>query len=238
VRNGTLAKRLGRILAIERQKAHMTQDTLARRAGVARQQVSRFETGATEATTRLVETLFGTLGLQLRLDVEQIDSELDEEIAKARKDGPELLERTLANWAFHWRMTDKPFPVVIDGPFAAQLQGVPILAKGLDIIMKERDADLLTYWLRRMNGPRRWDERWREYRNYDSNARNPGPMRWHTGFVELAVKVADELPETVPIRCGEQTLAVRPVHEVAEDYSDVRRVIARDRRRSQEITDD
>ncbi|MFC7764128.1 helix-turn-helix domain-containing protein [Catellatospora bangladeshensis] len=79
-----LERQLGSLLQHERVRRGMSQEQLAARSGVPRQQITRFEGGRRAVTSTLADRLFGELGLQLRVAVEAAGSGLDAEIEKVR----------------------------------------------------------------------------------------------------------------------------------------------------------
>lgn len=224
--------KLGRLLRAERECRGLTQQRLASQAGVTSQQVSLFEAGRQQPTTRLMEAMFGALGLQLRVDVEQLDSELDIAMERAASDGPQWCESLLFQLQF-MRDFGKDAPrMILDGPLAACLLGLPIKPERIDILVAEHDLDMFAGWISRQLNISRYNERSRDYSGYRSDPRLPGRLQWATPTAELAAKLMAVLPEPVVVRLEEREVEVRPLLEVIADHPDVARVVGRCRKRS------
>ncbi len=227
-----LAGELGWLLAGERQRRGMSQAELARRAGLPQQQVSRFESGRRTVTSTVADRLFGELGLRLRVAAEAAGGGLDAEIEKVRADLSGRQNMVLADLRLLSTRHQPRFTCLFDGEGAALLQGVPVAARRLDLLVAEGDLDGLAGWVERV-GLRRYDERSREFGWGDPDPRTPGPLRWGNGLVELAVRLVAELPPpvlvTVPgFGAGEEhRAAVRALPAVEADFPAVARVLSR-----------
>ncbi|BCJ72149.1 hypothetical protein CS0771_16930 [Catellatospora sp. IY07-71] len=227
-----LAGELGWLLAGERQRRGMSQAELARRVGLPQQQVSRFESGRRTVTSTVADRLFGELGLQLRVAVEAAGSGLDAEIEKVRAGLSGRQNMVLADLRLLSTRHRPGFAYLLDGEGAALLQGVPVVARRLDLLVAEGEVDALAEWVRRV-GLRRYDERSGELGWGDPDPRAAGPLRWGNGLVELAVRLVAELPPpvlvTVPgFGAGEEhRAAVRALPEVEADFPVVARVLSR-----------
>lgn len=227
-----LERQLGSLLQNERQRRGLTQDQLATRAGVPRQQVTRFEVGQRAVTSTLADRLFGELGLQLRVAVEAAGSGLDAEIEKVRADLAARQHMVLADLRLLSARHRPGFAWLLDGEGAALLQGVPVAARRIDLLVAAGEVDGLAEWVVRV-GLRRYDERAREFGWGDPDPRAAGPLRWSNGMVELAVWLVAELPPpvlvTVPgFAAGEEhRAAVRALTEVEADFPAVARVLSR-----------
>src|SRR5262249_23653954 len=84
VASGRLARELGRLLRLERESARLTQEQLADRIGMKRQQLARFEAGRHPSSTKQIEDLFAALGLQIRMVAEPTDRHLDARIDRSQ----------------------------------------------------------------------------------------------------------------------------------------------------------
>ncbi len=84
-----LAKRVGRLLRIEREKRALTQRGLARRVGTSQQCVSRVEAGRFAASTDLLERLFDAIDLQLDVAAQARDAASTGRSPRPWEAGPE-----------------------------------------------------------------------------------------------------------------------------------------------------
>lgn len=199
---------VGELLRARRGAARLSQDRLARDAGVTQSLISRVERGMTVPSIDLVERLFAALGLQLRVAAEPLDADLDAELDRislvplrnrfANSDWPYLV-KTLGG-----------LPYVIEGALAAMAQGAPVPVRTADIAVAFRDVDAFDTWLR-CRGAARWNERWQEFGYGDPDPRLDGPLRWQVCLCELRARICRELPEWVEIRIGETVLRVAPL---------------------------
>jgi transcriptional regulator with XRE-family HTH domain len=126
----------------------LTQDELARRTGMSRYQLCRWEKGTREPTLEAVRRLLGEFGLAVTFGVEPSTAALDEQL-ETGVDAIGLDAWLLANrvvWPALGAPTPmesvsiKPVPMVVGGEFAAALQGVPI--EDPEIVLHLRLADL------------------------------------------------------------------------------------------------
>ena len=72
MRKDGLAASIGRLLALERGRARLSQAALAARLHMTQQWISRVERGADGVSLHTVERLFRGLGRQLRFEVESL----------------------------------------------------------------------------------------------------------------------------------------------------------------------
>lgn len=229
--DATLARRIGRLLRLERERVGWTQRGLARRAATSQQCVSRVERGVAAPTTAVIERLFGALGQQLRLDVEPLDADLDDGIDLARSQDPEVVASQLTNLGFLLRRA-AGLRYVIDGELAALLHGVPIRTQRYDLAVAQDDLAALSNWVCTSFNWLRWNERWRDFSGYDVDPMRPGPLRWMTPYGEMRVRLLPELPPPVLIVVAGRGWPVRPLPAVEGDDSFVARVAARARAQS------
>ncbi|GAA1400259.1 helix-turn-helix domain-containing protein [Catellatospora coxensis] len=235
-RQETLAGQLGWLLQDRRQRRGWSQHQLAERAAISQQQVSRFERGAHGTTAGLADRLFAPLGLRLKVDVEAADGPLDEAIDRVRADLVERQRMVLADFRLLAVLGAPRFGHVIDGTAAALLQGVPVAAKRIDLLVAEDELELLAEWIYRVPGLRRRDERFRDFSRYDIDPRDAGPLWWRTALVELRVRLVAELPRPVLVTVAEDggdehRVAVRALPAVEADFAEVARVLRRLRAR-------
>ncbi|MEU8006359.1 helix-turn-helix transcriptional regulator [Catellatospora sp. NPDC049111] len=236
VRQETLAGQLGWLLQDRRQRRGWSQHQLAERAAISQQQISRFERGALGVTAGLADRLFAELGLRLRVDVEAAEGPLDEMIDRVRAELAERQRMVLADFRLLTVLSKPGFAYVIDGTAAALLQGVPVAARRIDLLVAEAELDLLAEWVYVVPGLRRRNERHRDFSRYDIDPRDAGPLWWGTALVELKVRLVAELPRPVLVTVAEadgdeHRVAVRALPAVEADFAEVARVLSRLRAR-------
>jgi transcriptional regulator with XRE-family HTH domain len=223
-----LARRIGHLLRTERQARRMSQKALAHAAGTTQQCVSQLETGRFAPTTSVIERAFAALGWRLRLDVEPLDAELDAELARAGEQTAEEVELVLADLGSLLRRRPKKLRYLVDGELAARLHGVMVPVRSVFVVaVAEADMDRLARWILSVPNCLRYNERWRDYSNYDIDPTRRGPLRWRTPFGELAARLLPALPEPVNVRVGERTVPLRPLADVERDHPAVARVLRR-----------
>lgn len=235
-RQETLAGRLGWLLQDRRQRRGWSQHQLAERAEISQQQVSRFEQGAHGTTAGLADRLFAPLGLRVRVDVEAAEGPLDEAIDRVRAELVERQRMVLADFRLLAVLSAPRFGHVLDGTAAALLQGVPVAAKRIDLLVAEGELDRLAEWIYRVPNLRRRNERHRDFSRYDIDPRDAGPLWWRTALVELKVRLVAELPRPVLVTVvenngDEHRVAVRALPAVEADFAEVARVLRRLRAR-------
>ncbi|MGE5826756.1 MAG: helix-turn-helix domain-containing protein [Micromonosporaceae bacterium] len=199
---------IGELLRSRRGAAGLSQDHLARDAGVTQPLVSRVERGITVPSLDLVERLFAALGLQLRVAAEPLDADLDAELDRISL---VPLEDRLINsdWPYLVSRLGE-LPYVIEGGLAALVQGAPVAVRVADIAVAVRDVDAFDTWLR-LRGAQRWNERWQEFGYGNPDPRLEGPLRWQVCLCELRARICRELPESVEVRIQETVYRVRPL---------------------------
>ncbi|HEX5597504.1 MAG TPA: helix-turn-helix transcriptional regulator [Micromonosporaceae bacterium] len=228
-----LTREVGRLLRLEREHARLTQQALADRVGTSQQRVSRFETGAYAPTATMIERLFDALGLQIRLEIEARDADVDGAIAAVGKIDDEYVEGLLSDLVFLLRGADG-LRYLIDGELAAYLQGVPIQPTRFDLAVAEHDLPRLANWICLIPNCLRWNERWRDFSNYDIDPLHPGPLRWRTQSGELRVRLLPALPAPVVVRVADREFPVRPLIDVESDDPQIARRLRRLRAQSTE----
>lgn len=214
------------LLRRSREDAVLTQDELAGRAGLASSTISAYESGWRTPPLDALDQLFAALGRQLRFLAEPVGADLDAQIdtalavpLSARLDRhagslPFLVERLVG------------VPYVIEGAFAAFLQGAPVPVQAMDIVVAERDLGALAAALARLRA-RRWSRWWRQWDAELTDPRHEGVPRWMTIDGELRLRVAEELPAGIEVRVGDYRVRVRPVTEIEVDDPAVQRILAR-----------
>lgn len=223
----SLASRLGWLLRVERERAGLSQEMLAARAGVAQQAVSRFEAGATGATTTLVDRLFSALGCHLQIVVGARGADLDRQIAEVRAGANDRRIGRMLDNLHHLLRRAPDLRHLLDGELAAALQGVPLLVTRYDLAVAADDLDQFADWVRSSPNWLRWSERWRDFSGYDVDPRRPGPLRWMTPFGELRARLLLALPTGVPVMAAGREVRVRPLFEVEQDDPRIARIVAR-----------
>lgn len=204
MKSGRLARELGRLLRSERGQARLTQEQLAQRVGVKRQQLARFEAGRAGSTTALADTMFAALGLQLRVAVEPMDAHLDAAIDAATRSSDRAAARLLMEFAgidmlaAAAKLPARP-EVHLDGPIAACVQGVPIVAKRIDLLVQDSARQRFEAWAAHV--PQLKDL--------------------------VAVRFVTNPPEPVVVEFEQRAWRARPIHEVASAFPEVDRVMRR-----------
>ena len=214
------------LLRRTREDAVLTQVQLAERAGVARSTVSAYESGRQSPSLAALDRLFGALGRQLRVETEPIAADLDARIdAALALPLPARLDRHAGSLPFLVeRLATVPY--VIEGPFAAFLQGAPLPVKAMEVVVAERELGVLAGALERIHA-RRWSRRWRQWGFEVIDPRHDGEPRWMTIDGEVRLRVVDELPDAIEVRVGEHRVNVRPLIEIEADDPAVQRILVR-----------
>jgi transcriptional regulator with XRE-family HTH domain len=173
----SLAQQIGWLVQVQRVKLDLNQTKLAARAGISQQALSRLERGAIEPTTKLIERVFTALDLQLRVDVEPLGADLDDEVRRYR-DQPEEERADEVGSLFGRRLDELvDVPHMLSGRLAAYVQGAPVAARRLDLVVARTHLDKCIPWLERA-GALRWSESWQDFGYDPIDPREPGPLRW------------------------------------------------------------
>lgn len=230
-----LARKIGRLLRLERQRVDLSQEQFASRAGVSRQVVARFESGKHSMTCDSIERMFEVLGQQLLPTLEAADRDLEDEIAEAKTEG-RLHRDRMIGWLNQYRRLVPGAPeMLLDGAVAANLLGVPIFPRRLDLLVAEADLDRLASWMLQLTAIRRYDERTRDYSSWDIDPRRPGPLRWSISDYLLGVELLPVLPEAVIVQHESGSLRVRPLCGVVASHSGIAHYMDRLGKRSPSI---
>ncbi|GAA3759314.1 helix-turn-helix domain-containing protein [Micromonospora maritima] len=206
-----LAGQVARAVRHERERAGLTQQALAGRAGLSQAAVARIERGDRLPSLPTVERLLGALGRQLRIEVEPLDSHLDATLDEAAGTAlPERIEDLGLN-----RIVDAlgDLPYVLAGGTAALLQGAPLPVDAVEVAVRWRDSPRLTAFLEQSRA-QRWNARWEEWGGVHPEPEEPGEHRWLTRYGELRARMCEDLPEPVEVRVGDRTYPVEPLVEV------------------------
>lgn len=227
VPDSRLVRLVGSLLLEQRELRGLTQQQVARRAGITQATIARIERGRRAPTLLMVEAILTALDVQLALSTEPLDAHLDAAIAG-------LNQRSIADRiadAGVERLVDKlpDIPYVITGPTAALLQGAPVPAAALHLALRWRDAEAFADWLSRMYG-RRWHAKWQVFGYLALDPRDFGDHRWQTLVGEIVADMCDELPECIEVRHGERAFRVVPLAQVQVSDEQVAAVLNRHRR--------
>jgi len=212
-RHNSAARQLAALIKNERERRWLGQAKLGELAGIDRRNISAYERRTREPRLDEAERVLAGMGLQLRLELEPLSSDVD-----ARID--EISKLTIAE-----RLTQVPFLIpqlmewlvpgepLIDGATAALLQGGPVEPKTLDLCIDAAHLDAFANALLRFPPPR-WNERRGEYGIDDPDPRVAGPMRWKTHFGPITLRVFDTLPTHLTVLTEETAVRVRPLADV------------------------
>lgn len=226
-----LAKRVGWLLRIEREKRGLTQVRLARRVGTSQQCVSRVEAGRFAATTDLLERLFDAIDAQLDVGVQARDADLDRSIAEAvsgRSRGL-LLDGALYSLRLFLKRPLGDVRYLVEGALAAMVQGVPMATTRIDLAFAVSDVDAVQAWVREQPNWRRWVERWQDFGSADADL-SRGVLRWTTPlFCEVRITLVESLPAGLRVVVGEEVIPVRALAEVEAADPQIARLAARAR---------
>jgi transcriptional regulator with XRE-family HTH domain len=226
--DSALRRDISRLIGIEREKAGASLEALAQRAGISTAMLSRIEKGSHAPSLDAIEKIFTALGLQLRLAAEPLD-DLDAQLDRAS--WRPVADRLEQSGLGRLLSTMGNFPYVIDGALAANLHGVPIPIRALEIAVAWADADQFTRWLVRRLAYR-WHEQRQEFRMLDLDPRAPGPHRWTTGFGEIYARMCDELPDSIEVKLEAAAHRVRPLDQVQPLDPHAERLLQRYRERA------
>ena len=222
---------VGGLVQKHRDAAGLTQDELARRAGVGQATLSAIERNRRYPSFGTLLRLLEVLDLRLELDVSDraaavdaaIDAvagrPLDDRLRAGPFDGVMILDRLAEA---------RP---VVEGAAGAILHGAPIDADHLAVAVAETDLPALAAGLRALAADR-WSEQYRLYGPAEQDPRRPGAMRWMTIAGEVRVRLVDEAPEALTVLVGGTLVRVRPLHDIEAMDSHTARILARLRGRT------
>jgi transcriptional regulator with XRE-family HTH domain len=187
----------------------LSQDALARAAGVSQALVSRVERGLVDASLDLVEQLLAVMNVQLHPRLEAVGVRLESDLEQAML--TPAAERLLT-WSYGLAELSR-FGVVFEGPVAAALQGVPMPIDAADIAILPSAIGDFTAWLRRRSA-QRWSERWHDFSDYQVDPREPGRLYWHMVIGDVRARICARLPESIEVTHEGVQHRVRPLTEL------------------------
>ena len=221
---------IGGLVLRHRDAAGLTQDELARRAGVHQGTLSAIERNSRDPTFTTLCRLLDVLDLQLELGVVDRAAAVDAAIdAAARRPVADRLRRRSFDGVDILDNLAAASPVV-EGPAGAVLHGAPIDVVHVDVAVVRTEAPALRAGLRALASDR-WSDRWRVFGPEDPDPLHPGAMRWMTISGEVRVRLVDTAPEAISVMVGHLPVRVRPLHEIEADDAHTARVLARLRER-------
>ncbi|MFI5832381.1 helix-turn-helix domain-containing protein [Micromonospora sp. NPDC051300] len=206
-----LVRQFAHALRHERERAGLTQQALAARAGLSQAAIARIERGDRLPSLTTAERLLTALDRQLRVEVEPLDSHLDAALDETA--GVDLAER-LDHLGLDRLLTALgDLPYVLTGSTAAVLQGAPIPVEAVEIAARWRDSPAFAAFLERTHA-QRWNARWEEWGGVRHEPEEPGAHRWRTRHGELRARMVEELPAPIEVRLGGRTYPVEPLVQV------------------------
>ncbi|MFI2709876.1 helix-turn-helix domain-containing protein [Micromonospora sp. NPDC018662] len=206
-----LVQQIAHALRHERERAGLTQQALAARAGLSQAAIARIERGDRLPSLTTAERLLTALDRQLRIEVEPLDSHLDATLDEMS--GVDLVERLEDLGLDRLVAALGDLPYVLAGSTAALLQGAPIPVDAVEIAVRWQDSPRFTAFLERARA-QRWNARWEQWGGVHPEPEEPGEHRWSTRHGELRARMVDELPEPIRVRLGTRTYPVEPLVEV------------------------
>ncbi|MCZ7435420.1 helix-turn-helix transcriptional regulator [Micromonospora sp. WMMC241] len=206
-----LVRQIAHALRHERERAGLTQQALAARAGLSQAAIARIERGDRLPSLTTAERLLTALDRQLRIEVEPLDSHLD--AALDEMSGADLVEQLADLGLDRLVAALGDLPYVLAGSTAAVLQGAPIPVDAVEIAVRWRDSPAFTAFLERTYA-QRWNARWEEWGGVRHEPEEPGEHHWRTRHGELRARMVEELPEPIEVRFGERTYPVEPLVQV------------------------
>jgi transcriptional regulator with XRE-family HTH domain len=226
-----VTSQVARLLRMQREKADLSQSALAAAAGTTQQRVSRIEQGRHAPSLAVLDRLFAVLGHQLRVELEELDADVDTTIDRV---GELTDDKRAEAMGFFGYLLDKlaGVPYLIEGELGAILHGVPLKTSTLSLAVAQADLDAVAAWLMSIPNCSRWNPHWEGFDpSLYPDPRRPGEMRWGSPYGEVRLNVLPLLPEPVRIRVEDSDLPVRPLDQIADADPAVARVIHRVRAR-------
>jgi len=190
----------GAVLKRARSSAGISQRELADRAGISTSVVGDYERGRFSPTVRQLNRLLAAAGYQLRTELVRLGADTDSLIRQslAQPAGERLRHLQTAFDEFMPFLEGVPF--VIEGAAAAVLQGAPVPAPWLGIVVPDEDAALeqLSGAINAIGFLRFWDDgRWRLLPAVPALFRELGPVtRWQVYLDEVRVRIAERFEIT------------------------------------------
>jgi transcriptional regulator with XRE-family HTH domain len=149
---------LGRVLRQAREDREISQEDLAARSGVQQSAISAYERERRVPGWHAAERLFAAMGLQMRIGLEPLDTDIDAQIDQYAALSQDERVRQLPSCLQHLDEVLAGVPLVVTGAAAAALHGVPVPVRRIDLLVPDTDAavDALCAQLRQYFS-RLWD---------------------------------------------------------------------------------
>lgn len=222
----TLAQSIGLHLQRERVARGLTQRRFAEQHGLSQSWLARFELGQSRTSLDRVADLFAAFGLQLRVEVEPLGTDLDDEILKHGRMSDAERSDIISYFDRYVRFFDGA-RFAVTGRFAAFLQGAPVAVQILDFAVAESDLDQYLEVFER-HCCLRWSDAWMDWGWGPMDPRRPGPMRWRLGLGdELRLHVTKNAPRSVVVKAGDREVRVIPLADLELAFPDIGRVMDR-----------
>jgi transcriptional regulator with XRE-family HTH domain len=237
-------RQVAEVLRAARARAGFDQRVLAKRSGLSRPTVTRYESGAVSPTVATLDRLLAACGLQARISLEpllaDVDARVDSLLAGAgvldTDELPELM-RTLeddpeaAHGGFSRIRPQRrgPVPWAFDGATALLLHGLAVDEPATTLVVEWGDA--ARYWLLAIGAQGR-DERgdavgWRELPKEAAQVAVGRPFFTLRGILQL--RLVDELPPAtqLAVEWTDRAVPAVSVDEVEQHYPEHAEVLAR-----------
>jgi transcriptional regulator with XRE-family HTH domain len=215
------------ILRQLRTRANLSQRELAERLGLTQSTLSGWERGTRQPTVTSMEQLAAAVGYRLTWDLTSIDAELDESIDElAQLSVKERLRRGPALFDC-WIGYLAPLDYLVDGATAALIQGAPVHACCLDLVLARRSLQEFVQVLSLKAHGRRWNEARQDWVWEEPDPQHREPVRWWTAYGEITVQIVEELPEPLHLTYGDFPLPVRPLVAIELNDLDLRQILQR-----------
>ena len=218
------------LLRQARRRADVTQRELARVAGTSRSTVVAYETGSMSPTVRQLTRLVRACGLQLSVTLEPLDADLDRVLDSALSaPAPAPLWRLPRLRA---GLAERAVPWAVDGRTALSLQGLALPHDEVAVVLL--DGAATRSWLHFA-----WA------RVYDADGFRLAPT-WeeppdvvatylrrivHTRFGDVRLRLAEQLPEGLPLDVEGELMPVLPLLDVEDAHPSLAALLTRFRER-------
>lgn len=211
----SLGPDVGWLLQLRRARAGMSQQQLADASGTGQSTISKIERGSAAVTLATLETIFAALQCRLHVTAEPLEAQIDRAIAELERIPlPDRVMRCGLG-TIHFLLSSAGLPYVVAGAAAALVQGVPLPATVLDLIVRESDREAFWQAALARRGAVRWSERWQDYGGgVSAHPADPGHPRWKTIDAELRIDFRAGLPDAITVVVGANTYNVVPLTDV------------------------
>jgi transcriptional regulator with XRE-family HTH domain len=200
----------------------------AEKIGIDASNLSAYERGRRVPTMATLARILEPFGLQFAIEFEPLFADLDPILDEARRTPPKQMLRRRA-W-LRWVLVETAsVGVVVTGSAALLLHGIEVPVRCCDVAMTPDGMERLAAAVRRLSGDR-WSGPW-GFGFAEQDPREPGPLWWSVGHGQLKVEVVEELPRSVKLRVGKQTVRVVPLHHLQVTDRAAARLVARARQR-------